>query len=54
MDEKRRTVRPVAVAAMGDPGMEDDGLTLRVMGRVRPLLGEIALVGERTLPLRRP
>lgn len=54
MDEKRRKIRPVAIAAMGDPAMEDDGLALRVMGRVRPLLGEIALVGERTLPFRMP
>lgn len=53
MEEKKRTIRPVAIAAMGDPMMEDDGLPLRVMGRVRPLLGEIALVGERSLPIRK-
>ena len=46
MDEKpARPVRPVAVVAMGDPLMSDDGLALRVMGRVRPLLGEIAMTG---------
>lgn len=37
------SVRPVAVVALGDPSMGDDGVALRVMGRVRPLLGEIAL-----------
>jgi hypothetical protein len=40
-----RRKRPVAVVALGDPTMEDDGVALRVMGRVRPLLGEIALCG---------
>jgi hypothetical protein len=36
---------------MGDPQMSDDGLALRVMGRVRPLLGEIALSGTRAASL---
>lgn len=43
--ESREAVRPVAVVALGDPAMGDDGIALRVMGRVRPLLGEIALTG---------
>lgn len=47
------SVRPVAVVAIGDATMEDDGVALRVIGRVRPLLGEIALVGRRSLPDRR-
>jgi hypothetical protein len=46
-------VRPVAVVAIGDVQMEDDGVALRVMGRVRPLLGEIALVGRKVAPNRR-
>lgn len=33
---------PVAVVALGDPEQSDDGLPLRVMGRVRTLIGEIA------------
>ena len=33
---------PVAVVALGDPALSDDGLPLRVMGRVRTLIGEIA------------
>ncbi len=36
---------------MGNPQMSDDGLALRVMGRVRPLLGEIALAGTRSAAL---
>lgn len=44
---------PVAVVAMGDTSMEDDGVALRVMGRIRPLLGEIALVGGPTSRLQR-
>ncbi len=32
--------------------MGDDGVALRVMGRVRPLLGEIALTGLSALPSR--
>jgi Ni,Fe-hydrogenase maturation factor len=40
------SVRPVAIVALGDPAMGDDGVALRVMGRVRPLLGEIALTSQ--------
>jgi hydrogenase maturation protease len=36
---------------MGNPQMSDDGLALRVMGRVRPLLGEIALCGTQKASL---
>lgn len=53
MGAEKTKVRPVAVVAMGDVTMEDDGVALRVMGRVRPLLGEIALVGEKALPDRK-
>lgn len=45
MSVEVRSNRPVAVVALGDPTMEDDGVALRVMGRVRPLLAEIALCG---------
>jgi hypothetical protein len=38
---------------MGDTSMEDDGVALRVMGRIRPLLGEIALIGGPTSRLQR-
>lgn len=41
-----KSVRPVAVVALGDPTMGDDGVAVRVMGRVRPLLAEIALTGK--------
>jgi len=45
--EPNRTVKkPVAVVALGNPAMEDDGVAVRVMGRVRPVLGEIALTGK--------
>jgi len=40
-------VKPVAVVALGDPGMSDDGVAIRVMGRVRPILAEIALSRRR-------
>lgn len=53
MAARAPSVRPVAVVAVGDGTMEDDGVALRVMGRVRPLLGEIALVGRRVFPGRR-
>ena len=43
---RERTIRPIAVVALGDPAMGDDGVALRVMGRVRPLLAEIALTGQ--------
>lgn len=43
---RERKPRPIAVVALGDPAMGDDGVALRVMGRVRPLLAEIALTGE--------
>ena len=39
--------KPVAVVALGNPLMGDDGVAVRVMGRVRPLLGEIALLGKK-------
>jgi Ni,Fe-hydrogenase maturation factor len=32
---------PIAVVALGDPTRRDEGLPLRVMGRVRTLIGEI-------------
>ncbi len=47
MEQRERSVRPVAVVAMGNPQMSDDGVAIRVMGRVRPILGEIALLGSR-------
>ncbi len=46
----RSSVPPVAVVALGDLRMGDDGVALRVMGRVRPLLGEIALTGCEPTP----
>lgn len=49
-----RAVRPVAVVALGDPVLGDDGVALRVMGRVRPLLGEIALTGKQVPLAKRP
>ena len=45
MAVEARRKRPVAVVALGDAALEDDGVALRVMGRVRPLLAEIALCG---------
>jgi Ni,Fe-hydrogenase maturation factor len=47
-NETPTSVRPVAIVALGDPSMGDDGVALRVMGRVRPLLGEIALTSQGT------
>ncbi|MEZ4654207.1 MAG: hypothetical protein R3E12_11625 [Candidatus Eisenbacteria bacterium] len=32
---------PIAIVALGDPTRRDEGLPLRVMGRVRTLIGEI-------------
>ncbi len=49
-----RKIRPVAVVALGDPTMGDDGVALRVMGRVRPLLAEIALTDRGKGTLLRP
>ncbi len=46
MEIPRALRKPVAVVALGDPAMGDDGVAVRVMGRVRPLLGEIALTGR--------
>ena len=45
-----RTERPrpqVAVVALGDPQRHDDAIAVRVMGRVRTLVGEIGLARRR-------
>ncbi len=50
-----RVCAPIAVVALGDPSRHDDGLALRVMGRVRTVIAEIGCsrggAGER--PRRR-
>ncbi len=46
VETARACRKPVAIVALGNPAMGDDGVALRVMGRVRPLLGEIALTGR--------
>lgn len=53
MEQREKRVRPVAVVAMGNPQMSDDAVAIRVMGRVRPILGEIALLGSRDPVTRR-
>ncbi|MEZ4650372.1 MAG: hydrogenase maturation protease [Candidatus Eisenbacteria bacterium] len=32
---------PIAVVALGDPGRRDEGIPIRILGRVRTLIGEI-------------
>lgn len=41
---------PIAVVALGDPSRHDDAVALRVMGRVRTLVGEIGLARQRGRP----
>lgn len=41
MIESVREPAPIAVVALGDPAHRDDGVALRVMGRVRTLIGEL-------------
>jgi Ni,Fe-hydrogenase maturation factor len=38
---------PIAVVALGDPNRHDDAVAVRVMGRVRTLVGEIGLARQR-------
>lgn len=39
MDEPRWA--PIAVVALGDPSRRDEGIPIRILGRVRTLIGEI-------------
>lgn len=41
MDEARWA--PIAVVALGDPGRRDEGMPIRILGRVRTLIGEIGV-----------
>ncbi len=38
-----RMPAPMAVVALGDPARRDDGIAIRVIGRVRTIVGEIGL-----------
>jgi len=44
---------PIAVVALGDPKRHDDGLALRVMGRVRTLIAELGVYRATGVPPRR-
>jgi hydrogenase maturation protease len=49
--EKGWTRPPIAVVALGDVTRRDDGVALRVMGRVRTLVGQIGMARTRRLAL---
>jgi len=47
VSQNESTRPPVAIVALGDPLRHDDGVSVRVMGRVRTLVGEIGLARRR-------
>ncbi len=44
---------PIAFVALGDPACRDDGVALRVMGRVRTLVGQIGQARKRRMEMFR-